>query len=92
MIACGWCGKATASLDLCAACGHIDPARPWFQRGQEAPVIVHEPGRPTTDPADVSRRLAAARASLGPHATVDQLAELLDVSPRTVRRWRKVTG
>ena len=92
MIACGWCGKPTASLDRCTSCGHVDPPRPWLQRGQEPPAIAHEPGRPATDPSDVGRRLATARATLGPHATVDAIAELLDVSPRTVRRWAKVSG
>jgi transposase-like protein len=55
-------------------------------------VIAHDPGRPVTDPADVARRLAGARQTLGPHATVDAIAEHLDVSPRTVRRWQKVSG
>lgn len=92
MISCGWCGKPTANHDRCSACRHADPARPWIQRGEPAPIIAHEPGRPPIDPADVARRIAAARAQLGPHATVDALAEALDVSPRTVRRWSKVSG
>lgn len=92
MIACGWCGKATSSVERCTSCGHADPPRPWLQRGQDAPVIEHAPGRPATDPADVARRLAAARSDLGPHATVDAIAEHMDVSPRTVRRWQKVAG
>lgn len=94
MIVCGWCGKPTANADRCSTCGHADPARPWVQRGQDAPVVAnHDPGRPTLDAHDVARRLAAARASLeGRPATVDALAEALDVSPRTVRRWQKVAG
>lgn len=92
MILCGWCGKATANQDRCTPCGHADPARPWVQRGEDPPTVSREPGRPAVIPADVARRLAAARAQLGPHATVDQIAETLDVSPRTVRRWQRVAG
>ena len=79
MISCGWCGKPTANHDRCSTCGHVDPARPW----------THDPGRPPLDPHDVARRIAAARAQLGSHATVDQIAEALDVAPRTVRRWQQ---
>lgn len=92
MITCGWCGKATANVDRCTSCGHADPKRPWVQRGSPAPAVSHEPGRPAIDPADVARRLALARAELGPHATVDAIAEHLQVSPRTVRRWQQVSG
>lgn len=96
MIACGWCGKPTGSTDRCSACGHVDPARPWVQRGEDAPRIVsHDPGRPELDPGDVARRLASARAGIvkrGLPPTVEALAEALDVSPRTVRRWQKVAG
>jgi hypothetical protein len=92
MILCGWCGKATANHERCTSCGHVLPEVPWTQRGQDPPTVAHEPGRPATDPGDVGRRLAAAHASLGPHATVDAVAELLDVSPRTVRRWQKMAG
>ena len=77
MIVCGWCGKPTTP-ERCSACGHIDPARPYVQRGE--PV-------PTTDPNQ--HRLTEAEAALGPRATVDALAEYLSVDPRTVRRWRK---
>lgn len=91
MITCGWCGKPTTP-ERCIACGHDDPARPWVQRGQAAPVVERDPGRPRTDPADVAHRMAEARSALGPHATVEQIAEALEVSPRTVRRWQKVAG
>lgn len=53
---------------------------------------VAEPGRPALDPADVGRRLADARHALGTTATVERIAEYLDVSPRTVRRWQQVSG
>lgn len=86
MIRCGWCGHATANPDRCTTCGHEDPARPWIQRGSAVPVIE---GR--TDSEDIRKRLATARAeltALGERATAERLAELLDVSPRTVRRWQ----
>lgn len=94
MIECGWCGNDTANLDRCTSCGHADPARPWVQRGEDAPVTGnHEPGRPELDPGEIRRRLAKARAVLGDRpATVEALAEVLDVSERTVRRWQKVSG
>ena len=91
VITCGWCGKPTTAA-RCVACDHEDPARPWAQRGMPAPVVEREPGRPRTDPAEVAHRMAEARTALGPHATVDAIAEALDVSPRTVRRWQKVSA
>lgn len=94
MIVCGWCGKSTVNSDRCTTCGHLDPARPWEQRGEAAPVISqHVPGRPALDPADIRHRLATARASLGSRpATVEAMAEALEVDARTVRRWQKVAG
>lgn len=84
MIRCGWCGKPTANRDRCTSCGHIDPERPFIQRGD--PV-------PTYNASDVNRkRLADAQAELGPDATIERLAEHLDVSPRTVRRWREMSS
>jgi hypothetical protein len=84
MIACGWCGKATRDGPRCGVCGHIDPRRPWEQRGEPVPVTETHDGRPVLTPAEMRRRLGV----LGPAATVDQIAEHFDVDPRTVRRWR----
>lgn len=90
MIRCGWCGKDTANRDRCTTCGHVDPERPWVQRGEPVPTIApRDPGRPQVTEADARARLSA----LGPHATDDQLAEHHGVDARTVRRWRaKVSG
>ena len=87
MIACGWCGLATANPDRCTSCGHEDPSRPWLQRGQSPPTID---GR--TDPTTIRRRLAEATRALGGSPTIEALAEELGVSPRTVRRWREMTA
>ena len=38
MIACGWCGEPTTSLERCSHCRHEDPAKPWVQRGLEPPT------------------------------------------------------
>jgi ribosome-binding protein aMBF1 (putative translation factor) len=91
---CGWCARLTSSADRCSACGHEDPARPWRQRGMEPPTWqAQDAGRPTLDVGDVRRRLADGRRQLGDRpATVEALAEALDVSPRTVRRWQKMAG
>lgn len=93
MILCGWCGRGTPDGPACVICRHDDPARPYRQRGTEPPrVDVHE-GRPTLVPSDVVRRLAVARAELqrqGRTVTIETMAELLEVSPRTVRRWREM--
>ena len=89
MILCGWCGKATPDGPKCAACGHIDPPRPWVQRGEAAPVVAAHEGRPPLTDVEARRRLAV----LGPNATDEALAEHFEVDPRTVRRWRqKVSG
>jgi len=85
MIDCGWCGRTTTP-GRCASC-HRDPALPWVQRGVKPPVA---------DPhGEVRRRLHAAIGELdaqGEKATAERLAELLDVSPRTVRRWQQMTA
>lgn len=81
---CGWCGKPTEG-DPCSACGHEDPARPWRQRGQQPPTVSKD--------ADARKRLAAARHAIeseGRRPTVEALAEAMNVSPRTVRRWREL--
>lgn len=89
VIRCGWCGKDTANRDRCTTCGHEDPARPWVQRGQEPPTApAREAGRPPLSLDEIRKRLAEH-----PGATDEQLAELLDVTDRTIRRWRqKVSG
>jgi hypothetical protein len=85
MIACGWCGQPSKP-GRCGNC-HRDPALPWVQRGHDPEDI---------DPRDQQRRrLASAMRDLqadGHHVTVDALAERLDVSPRTVRRWQQMAG
>lgn len=90
-ILCGWCDQPTSG-DHCAACGHVDPARPWRQRGIEPPVVADGAnGRPALDGADVRRRYAAAADAIrssGFAPTVARLAAQLDVSERTVRDWR----
>lgn len=94
MIVCGWCGHPTAPDARCANCRHEDPAKPWLQRGETAPLVEDTAGRPPLDRAEIGQRLAVARQSLtdaGRRATVEALAELLDVSPRTVRRWREMS-
>ena len=86
MIVCGWCGKDTANHDRCTSCGHVDPERPWVQRGEDVPTAQHGAGRPRLTDADLRRRLAAG-------GTDDEIAARHDVDPRTVRRWRhKVSG
>ena len=86
MIVCGWCGAATPE-DRCPACGHEDPARPWIQRGDIPPEVIRTGGRPPLVERDIRRRYAEAKRSGA--VTVEQLAEQLDVSPRTLRDWRK---
>ncbi len=91
MILCGWCGRATPP-ECCSSCGR-DPAVPHVQRGLVPPLADAHEGRPSLAPAEASRRLAAARDALinaGRAVTVETLAEQLDVSPRTVRRWREM--
>lgn len=93
MIVCGWCERPTANPDRCTSCGHPDPGRPWEQRALPVPVVRTDAvGRPALDPLAVRRRLQDARHALGPDATHAQIAEHLDVSEKTVRRWLKVAG
>lgn len=99
VIVCGWCGKPTEMWETtalrpvgeCRACGHEDPGLPWRQRGRDVPEVSQKPGRPTISPREVSRRLAEARSALGPGATAAELAEHLEVSVRTLGRWRKMS-
>lgn len=93
MIRCGWCGNPTANRDRCTSCGHVDPERPWHQRGEPVPSVhVDAAGRPALDRKAIRRRLEEARHALGADATVEQIAEFLNVSVRTVGRWRKLAG
>lgn len=85
MIVCGWCGKVTRDASRCEACGHENPRIPYDQRGLPVP-----------DGSTVNRRrLHEAEAHLrtnGESVTVARLAEYLDVSERTVRRWRGMSA
>ena len=85
MIVCGWCNAET-DLGRCTACGR-DPALPWAQRALEPPVV--------TVAARHRRLLAEATVAIraeGSEPTIDRLAERLEVDPRTVRRWRALSG
>lgn len=93
MIRCGWCGRQTDAVDRCTSCGHVDPTRPYDQRGEPAPTVRLAPaGRPPLNPTIQRARLMEARASLGRTATDEQLAEFLDISLRTLGRWKKLAG
>lgn len=86
MIRCGWCGRDTANRDRCTSCGHVDPMRPWVQRGEPVPEVTREAGRPSLTDAELRHRLASG-------GTDDAIADRFGVDPRTVRRWRqKVSG
>lgn len=76
-IVCGFCAAVTDDGSPCVNCRH-DPVLPYTQRAQEQVK------------ADSGHRLNEALRALGHAATIDQIAEYLDVSPRTVRRWREV--
>jgi hypothetical protein len=79
-IRCGWCGGATRAATICERCGHEDPSLPYVQRGATAPRWERY-------------RLAAARLQLEAErkaVTIESLAEVLEVSPRTVRRWQEM--
>jgi hypothetical protein len=63
----------------------VDPTLPYVQRGLPIPDAS----------ALNRRRLADAEAALrreGHAPTVELLAERLEVSPRTVRRWREMSA
>jgi len=91
---CGWCAAVT-TIDRCSACGR-DPGLPYAQRATAPPVVRGDAaGRPPLEAAELHRRLATAEAELargGRKATVDALAVHLDVSPKTVRRWRQMVA
>ena len=83
MILCGWCGHPTTDGPQCVSCGHAEPEKPWRQRGQTPPDAI----KARLDSA--SRKLAER----GRAVTDESLAEVLDVSPRTIGRWRqKMSG
>lgn len=85
MIVCGWCHAETQPA-RCSLCGR-DPALPWVQRGQEPPTVTA---------ADRNRirmvRTSADLVAEGLEPTIERLADRLGVDPRTVRRWRGVSG
>jgi len=84
VIVCGWCAHLT-NPEACGSCGR-DPSLPWSQRG------LPPPGESDARRDDARRRLAEARRSLGPDATAERIAELVGVSPRTVRRWQEMSA
>jgi len=84
VILCGWCSALTDPF-VCGSCGR-NPVIPWTQRGQ-LPPTEYEAKR-----IDARRRLSEARRALGPEATLDAIAEHLNVSSRTVRRWHEMSG
>jgi len=85
VIVCGWCGQPSEP-DRCGNCRR-DPALPWVQRATDPPAV---------DPTDdIRRRLSEAAAAVESHGhrpTAERLAEHLDVSPRTVRRWQQMAA
>lgn len=94
-IICGWCGQPANGLrpeSDCRNCGHERPDLPWIQRGQEPPSTQHEAGRPELDVRDIAKRLHDARQALGPDATNKALAAHLDISIRTLGRWRNLAS
>lgn len=91
MILCGWCGHTTPA-GKCVYC-HRDAETPWRQRAQDVPEV--DEGRPPLDETDIRRRYEAARTGLrgeGRVATVEAIAERMDVSPRTLRDYRRRFG
>jgi len=91
---CGWCGAMT-SIEQCSSCQR-DPALPYLQRATKPPLVRTDArGRPGLTVHEVRRRLATAAAQLAEEhrsATVDALATQLDVSPKTIRRWRQMVA
>jgi hypothetical protein len=88
-IVCGWCHHPTPA-GVCDYCGR-NPAMPWLQRGMAIPAADHDTGsgRPALDARAIRLAYDAARAALGPDATIEAIAERLDRSPRTVRAWKQ---
>jgi len=85
MIVCGWCGGSTPA-GRCVSCGR-DAALPWLQRAAAPPAVDAA--------ATYRKRLSDARRDLearGLDATIERIAEALDVSPRTVRRWQQLAA
>lgn len=85
MIVCGWCGRLTQDAARCDACDHRDPRIPYEQRNLPVP-----------DGSAIKRRqmvdVEAALRAEGVKPTVERIAERLEVSPRTVRRWREMSA
>lgn len=95
MILCGWCGSATRDEDRCTACLHVDPRRPWEQRATPVPEVQETQGRPALDRMAIRKRVHDAIGTLrsqGIPVTNAALADLLEVSEKTVRRWRQMTA
>lgn len=93
-IVCGWCGGPAIDGDPCPDCGR-DPRLAWTHRGLEPPAVASASGRPTLGAAEARQLYEAAKSAVeerGATATVDAIAEELDRSPRTVRRWRDTFG
>lgn len=91
-VICGWCGQPSGGIKPesdCRNCGHERPDLPWVQRAGVVPMVEHEAGRPALDVRTVAAKLRAAREALGPDATNKALAAHLDISIRTLGRWRK---
>lgn len=67
---------------------------PWIQRAETPPAAEtgHRPGRPALDLHQIKQRVRIAIKDLGGSPTNAQLAEHLDVSDSTLRKWRKEAG
>jgi len=93
-VICGWCGRETVqySCDYCSR----DPELPYVQRAVEpVTVTVEGPGRPELDEKTVRKRYDAAKTAIaheGGIPTTEAIAERMDVTPRTVRAYRKRYG
>lgn len=85
-IVCGWCGDPTPDIGRCTGCGR-DCRIAHAQRGVEPPEA--------TAGTDQRRLLDEARDAIeerGGRVTVESLADELDRSPRTIRRWKQELG
>lgn len=49
-------------------------------------------GRPALDASQIRQKLRIAHKELGDGVTKAALAAHLDITPRTLRRWEKVSG